>query len=136
MAVIGLTAKIEIGNGSGDTEVLYCTKLNFPEIATTKIDTTNLGITDFFKTCIPGMLDPGAVAGECHFSAATYQQLSALQLDRTVTDITITSPEDEELLCTFEGYVSKVGAPFEADALSLMAFEIQPVGAMEVGEGA
>lgn len=132
MATIGVTAKLEYESGSGWAEVVGCKTVNFPAFSITSIDTTHLGLTDFAKTYMPGMIDAGSVTFEAEYVSATYTALQALAVAREAIGWRVSAPDGEGDVVTCDGFLVKLDVSMSPDEEVMVSGEIKMTGLPEV----
>src|SRR4051812_26156733 len=104
--MIGAGASISYESGSTMVDIPKVRKIGGASWATDKIDTTNLGISDRWKTSEPGLREGAPVTFEAEYLKSTFTGLN--DIEGTVIDWEITSPEGSGLVATFEGYLTKL----------------------------
>ncbi|MBN9520841.1 hypothetical protein J0H58_20360 [bacterium] len=104
MSILSVLTKLEYESGSGWAEIDRLKSVNFPQFSISQIDTTHLGVTDYGKTFMPGMIDPGTITFTCAFSENTYTALQGLIRD--VLGWRVTAPTGDDVAVTCDGFLS------------------------------
>lgn len=113
MAIIGVGAKLEYESGSGWGEVQNCKSVNFPGFNVTSVETTHLGVSDYAKTFLPGMVDANTITFSCEFTDANYTALQGLVRD--VLGWRVSSPSGEAVVVTCDGFLTSLEVALAPD---------------------
>ena len=130
---IGVTAAISYKVDPSATvyvTVPLCTVVATPKVSVSKIDTTNLGITNNVMTSVPGMADPGTLEFSFQFDAAVYEALSDIHNSIDVIQWRIASPTGHGATWDFSGYIVDLDEPFESNTLNVTKVTLQISGAV------
>lgn len=130
MAYIGIGAKLEFENGSGWAEVLHCKSVNLPDFNVASIETTHLGLTNYGKTFMPGMIDAGSISFEAEYTADTYADLQGLV--RETLGWRISDPTGPSVVVTCDGFLTSLKSSMSADEEMMITGEIKLTGVPEV----
>jgi hypothetical protein len=114
MAIIGVGATLTYGDDGvtfGST-ISTIMEIEIPDPETGVVDTTHLGITDYVKTSIPGLIDPGELGVKCHFDKTQHAALATLQYARTTKywKVTVDDASTDSKLIG-QGFVKKCMGP-------------------------
>lgn len=126
MATIGVTAKLEYEQSSAWVEVANCKQVNFPSFNVSSVDTTNLSITDYAMTYMPGMVDAGSITFEAEYSEATYTALQGLV--RQTIGWRVTGPDDADVAVTCDGFLVKCDVQMSPNEEVMISGEVKLTG--------
>lgn len=126
MAVLGVTAKLEYESGSGWAEVTNCKSITFPQLQVGAVETTHLGVSDYGRTHMPGLIEANVISFECEYTSEIYTALHGLIRD--TLGWRVTSPTGEDDVMTCDGFLTSVNLSLTPDAEVMITGEIKLTG--------
>lgn len=141
MAIIGIGATIKWGWATPTNAISDVTSVMAPAAEFSEAETTNLSVTDSFKTFIPTLADGGNVSFECNYSKAQVAALYAIlgKFDNGTAKMTweIGAPDEDGAGAgtaqkfTFQGFLKKLEpATFTPEGVAKLKGDIRVVGAI------
>lgn len=148
--IIGFGATLDVNDGASNAyeDIPEVTMITLPDLSTTSVETTYLGLSEPYKTFTPGLTDAGVLTFDCNWSSATYARMFALlgklkhstRIPPTGTDVNwrITSPDEDASgsggaqTYTFNGFLTKIGQPIEIEGVMKMSCEVKISGEITI----
>lgn len=97
--------------------------VSLPSYEVGVVETTHLTSPDGVKQYIPGLKDPGKCNFTANFNATDYSRIQTAK--GVMHEFVITSPEDEEVEVTVDGFITKSEVSFEPENKATMTCEVQ-----------
>jgi Lambda phage tail tube protein, TTP len=132
MGIIGWTTKLEHSGVPATTwtQISETVSIQIPGIETSQVEDTHLGVTNRFRTYVPGLRDAGSVGMEMNYSKASINALNGLT--GVMRTWRVTAPDEDGTgpdtapVFTFQGFISKRDpVEFKADEVVKIKFEIK-----------
>ncbi len=136
MSTIGYTAKVEVswwsyGDSPVYTTLTDCAQITHPVRETSKRKVTSTNQANKFHRYQPGMSEVGEAEVEMFFEDVLYELLLAQHGHNSYWRFT--SPDDEQTVETFQGFITKgPTVSHKPDEDSMMKFSIQPTNLVTV----
>ncbi len=124
MAIIGVGATLTYGDDGvtfGST-VSTIMEIEVPDVEVSDVETSHLGITDYTKTYIAGMIECGEFTVRCHFDKTQHAAIYALLRTTKYWKITVDDATTDSKLIV-QGYVKMVKGPTVAGVEEIVMTE-------------
>jgi hypothetical protein len=138
--IIGWSTKLEHSTAPTPgtyVQVAETVTIQIPAVEVTSVEDTHLGVTDRFRTYVPGLRDSGTISVEANYNKATITALDGLT--GTLRTWRITAPDEDGAgpdtapTFTFQGFISKRDATeMKPDEIAKIKFEIKVTGKVTI----
>jgi hypothetical protein len=143
MAIIGFNTALAVDTSTVPpaaagtyTTLNEVVTVSIPTGDVTVVDATHIAVTNGWKVFLPGLKDGGVMSFESNFTKADF---TTLNTQRGVNrHWRITAPDEDpgaptvQAVFTFQGFITKLEASFEAEAVVKIKGELKVTGAIGV----